>query len=112
MTVADALWDTVKFDANGLIPAVAQQHKTGEILMLAWMNRAAIETTLATGQVTYWSRERQKLWRKGETSGNTQTLIELKLDCDGDALVAVVDQKGNACHTNRRSCFYRTIKRT
>jgi phosphoribosyl-AMP cyclohydrolase len=112
MTLVDALWDTVKFDANGLIPAVAQQHSTGEILMLAWMNRAAIEATLATGQVTYWSRERQKLWRKGETSGNTQRLIELRLDCDGDALVVVVDQKGNACHTNRRSCFYRTIKST
>lgn len=109
MTGTDALWPALKLDANGLIPAVAQQHNTGEILMLAWMNRAAIEATLETGQVTYWSRERQKLWRKGETSGHTQRLVELRLDCDGDALVVLVDQTGPACHTNRRTCFYRAI---
>jgi phosphoribosyl-AMP cyclohydrolase len=109
LTAADALLAALKLDANGLIPAVAQQHSTGEILMLAWMNRAAIEATLATGQVTYYSRERQKLWRKGETSGHTQRLVELRLDCDGDALVVLVDQTGPACHTNRRTCFYRSV---
>ncbi|MSO70854.1 MAG: phosphoribosyl-AMP cyclohydrolase [Alphaproteobacteria bacterium] len=109
MTGAGALWTALKLDANGLIPAVAQQYNSGEILMLAWMNRTAIEATLATGQVTYWSRERQKLWRKGETSGHTQRLVELRLDCDGDALVVLVDQAGPACHTNRRTCFYRAV---
>ena len=99
--------DLITFDADGLIPVIAQQHDTGEVLMLAWMNRAAIEETLATGRVCYWSRSRQQYWRKGETSGQIQTLRELRVDCDGDALLALVDQTGVACHTGRRSCFYR-----
>ncbi|MBW8268640.1 phosphoribosyl-AMP cyclohydrolase [Caldovatus aquaticus] len=108
--VADAtararLLDAVRFDARGLVPVVAQQHDTGEVLMLAWMNRAALAETLATGRVTYYSRSRDALWRKGETSGQVQRLVDLRLDCDGDALLALVDQQGVACHTGRRSCF-------
>ena len=104
------LFDALRFDAAGLIPAVAQQHDTGEVLMLAWMNRAAIEATLATGQVTYWSRARAKPWRKGESSGQVQRLVELRVDCDGDALLLLVDQTGVACHTGRRSCFFRAMR--
>ena len=99
--------DLITFDADGLIPVIAQQHDTGEVLMLAWMNRTAIEETLATGRVCYWSRSRRQYWRKGETSGQIQTLRELRVDCDGDALLALMDQTGVACHTGRRSCFYR-----
>jgi phosphoribosyl-AMP cyclohydrolase len=102
-----ALLDRIAFDANGLVPAIAQQHDTGEVLMLAWMNRAAVAETLATGRVCYYSRSRAALWRKGETSGQTQRLIELRLDCDGDALLVLVDQPGVACHTGRRDCFFR-----
>ena len=105
-----ALLDSIAFDANGLVPAVAQQHDTGEVLMLAWMNREAIVETLATRQVCYFSRSRNLLWRKGETSGQVQRLIEARLDCDGDALLLLVDQTGVACHTGRRSCFYRDEK--
>src|SRR6185312_11554913 len=97
----------IAFDANGLVPAIAQQHDTGEVLMMAWMNREAVSETLATGRVCYFSRSRNKLWRKGETSGQVQSLKELRLDCDGDALLLLVDQTGVACHTGRRSCFYR-----
>lgn len=100
-----ALLDALRFDSQGLIACVAQQHDTGEVLMLAWMNRAAVEETLATGRVTYWSRSRNALWRKGETSGQVQRLVDLRLDCDGDAVLALVDQTGVACHTGRRSCF-------
>ena len=89
----------------GLVAAIAQQHDTGEVLMLAWMNAEALDDTLATGRVTYWSRSRQSLWRKGDTSGQVQRLVELRLDCDGDAILALVDQIGVACHTGRRSCF-------
>jgi phosphoribosyl-AMP cyclohydrolase len=99
-----------KFDAAGLIPAIAQQHDSGEVLTLAWMNREAIAETLASGNVTYWSRARKKLWRKGETSGQTQRLVELRLDCDGDAILLLVDQLGVACHTGRRSCFFRVVR--
>jgi phosphoribosyl-AMP cyclohydrolase len=106
----EALFDTLRFDANGLIPAVAQQHDTGEVLMVAWMNRAAIEETLATGRVCYWSRSRAAPWRKGETSGQVQHLIELRVDCDGDTLLLLVDQHGVACHTGRRTCFYRAVR--
>jgi phosphoribosyl-AMP cyclohydrolase len=106
MTDPDLL-DRIAFDANGLVPAIAQQHDTGEVLMLAWMNRAAVAETLATGRVCYYSRSRAALWRKGETSGQTQRLIELRLDCDGDALLVLVDQPGVACHTGRRDCFFR-----
>ena len=97
----------LRFDDAGLIPAVAQQHDTGEVLMVAWMSADSVRETLATGRVCYWSRSRQALWRKGETSGHVQHLVELRLDCDGDTLLLVVDQHGPACHTNRRSCFYR-----
>jgi len=99
--------DTLRFDPAGLIPAIAQQHDTGEVLMLAWMNRDAVEETLRTGRVCYWSRSRGALWRKGETSGQEQRLVEMRLDCDGDALLLLVDQTGVACHTGRRTCFYR-----
>ena len=102
--------DAIRFDAAGLVAAVAQQHDTGEVLMLAWMNRDALEETLATNQVCYWSRSRQALWRKGETSGQTQRLVEVRVDCDGDSLLLLVDQTGVACHTGRRSCFYRAAR--
>jgi phosphoribosyl-AMP cyclohydrolase len=102
----NALLDKIAFNADGLVTAVAQQHDTGEVLMLAWMNRDAILETLRTGQVCYFSRSRQKLWRKGESSGQVQRLVEMRLDCDGDALLLLVDQQGVACHTGRRSCFY------
>jgi phosphoribosyl-AMP cyclohydrolase len=105
-----ALLKEVKFDAAGLIAAIAQQHDSGEVLTLAWMNRDAIEATLRSGQVTYWSRSRNKLWRKGETSGQTQRLVELRLDCDGDAVLLLVDQTGVACHTGQRSCFFRAVR--
>ena len=97
----------IKFDADGLVPAIAQQHDTGEVLMVAWMNREAARVTLAEGRACYWSRSRQALWRKGETSGQVQHLRELRLDCDGDTLLLLVDQYGVACHTGRRNCFFR-----
>jgi phosphoribosyl-AMP cyclohydrolase len=97
----------IRFNAEGLVPAIAQQHDTGEVLMLAWMNREAVQETLKTGRVCYYSRARAKLWRKGESSGQTQQLIEMRLDCDGDTLLLLVNQKGVACHTGRRTCFYR-----
>ena len=106
----DDLGKSLKFDADGLIPVIAQQHDSGEVLMLAWMNQDALSETLASGEVTYWSRSRRQLWRKGETSGQTQRLIDLRLDCDGDTLLLQVDQKGVACHTGRRSCFYRALR--
>ena len=105
-----AVLDQIRFDAAGLVAAVAQQHDTGEVLMLAWMNRDAVEETLATGRVCYWSRSRGALWRKGEASGQTQRLIELRIDCDGDSLLLRVDQHGVACHTGHRSCFYRAAR--
>ena len=105
--IPEGLIDQIRFDARGLVPAIAQQAGTGEVLMMAWMNREAVLETLATGRVCYWSRSRQSLWRKGETSGHVQHLVELRVDCDGDTLLLVVDQRGPACHTNRQSCFYR-----
>ena len=102
-----AVLAALSFDRDGLVAAVAQQHDTGEVLMLAWMNREAVTETLTTGQVCYWSRSRQALWRKGETSGHWQRLVELRVDCDGDAVLLQVDQTGPACHTGERSCFYR-----
>jgi phosphoribosyl-AMP cyclohydrolase len=102
--------DAIAFDADGLVPAIAQQHDTGEVLMLAWMNRAAVAETLATGRACYYSRSRGTLWRKGETSGQAQRLVELRLDCDGDALLLLVDQSGVACHTGRRDCFFRAAR--
>jgi phosphoribosyl-AMP cyclohydrolase len=104
------LLDEIRFDEAGLVAAIAQQHDSGEVLMLAWMNRDAVIETLQTGQVCYWSRSRGKRWRKGETSGQTQRLVELRLDCDGDTLLALVDQTGVACHTGRRNCFYRAVR--
>ncbi|MGH7210182.1 MAG: phosphoribosyl-AMP cyclohydrolase [Acetobacteraceae bacterium] len=105
-----AVMDVVRFDAAGLVAAIAQQHDTGEVLMMAWMNRAALAETLATGRVCYFSRSRNALWRKGEVSGQVQELRELRVDCDGDALLVLVDQTGVACHTGRRSCFYRAAR--
>ncbi len=100
----------IAFDANGLVPAIAQQHDSGEVLMLAWMNRDAVRETLATGRVCYWSRSRGNLWRKGETSGQVQRLVEMRVDCDNDCLLLLVDQTGVACHTGRRSCFFTAIR--
>ena len=97
----------LRFDENGLIPAIAQQHDTGEVLMMAWMNRAAVDETLRTGRVCYYSRSRKGLWRKGESSGQTQRLVDFRVDCDADTILLMVDQKGVACHTGRRSCFFR-----
>jgi len=102
--------EAIVFDADGLVPAIAQQHDSGEVLMLAWMNREAVAETLGTGSVCYFSRRRQALWRKGERSGQRQALVELRLDCDGDCLLLLVDQTGVACHTGRRSCFFRAIR--
>lgn len=99
----------MKFSDQGLIPTIAQQHDTGEILMMAWMNEDSIRDTLSTGRVCYWSRSRQSLWRKGETSGQTQNLIHFRYDCDRDTILLVVDQKGVACHTGRRNCFFHEI---
>jgi phosphoribosyl-AMP cyclohydrolase len=109
-TSADPVLQAVYFDANGLVPAIAQQHDTGEVLMMAWMNAEAVRETLATGQVCYFSRSRGKLWRKGETSGQTQYLKEMRVDCDGDTLLLLVHQDGVACHTGRRNCFFRAAR--
>ncbi len=97
---------TLKFDQNGLIPAIAQQQGSGEVLMMAWMNVEAVRRTLDTGKVTYWSRSRQAFWVKGESSGHVQELVEMRIDCDRDCLLVILNQTGPACHTNRRSCFY------
>ncbi|WP_286237822.1 phosphoribosyl-AMP cyclohydrolase [Neptuniibacter halophilus] len=102
--------DNLRFNQDGLIPAIAQQQATGEVLMMAWMNRASIEETLKTGQVCYWSRSRQAYWRKGESSGHVQKLVEMRIDCDGDTLLCLVDQQGPACHTERSNCFYHAVK--
>ncbi len=99
----------LKFDNNGLIPAIAQDAVSGEVLMMAWMNAAAIEKTLSTGNVTYWSRSRAQFWVKGETSGHVQELVEFRVDCDRDCLLLKVKQVGPACHTNRQSCFYTLV---
>lgn len=102
--------DELPWNSDGLLPAIAQQYDSGEVLMLAWMNRAALEETLETGRVCYWSRSRQAYWRKGEQSGQVQQLKEMRLDCDGDTLLLQVDQLGPACHTGRRSCFYNKVE--
>ncbi|HVY12214.1 MAG TPA: phosphoribosyl-AMP cyclohydrolase [Alphaproteobacteria bacterium] len=106
----DELFASLTLNEQGLLPVVAQDHKTREVLMLAWMNRDALQRTLESGDVTYWSRSRQKLWRKGETSGHTQRLIEARIDCDGDTLLLLVEQKGPACHTGEANCFFRPVK--
>ncbi len=100
----------LKYDASGLIPCIAQDHASGEVLMFAWMNAEAVAKTLETGAVTYWSRSRAAFWVKGETSGHVQRLVELRIDCDRDCLLALVTQEGPACHTNRRSCFYTGVR--
>ncbi len=100
----------LSFDQNGLVPAIAQSAETGEVLMLAYMNADAVRETLETGRVCYWSRSRQALWRKGESSGHVQILVELRYDCDNDALLLQVAQIGPACHTNRPNCFYRAVR--
>jgi len=102
-----SLIDDLKFDAHGLLPAIAQDASSGRVLMLAWMNREAFEQTLATGFAHYYSRSRKKQWKKGETSGHVQKIVDMYLDCDGDTLLLKVEQTGPACHTNRESCFYR-----
>ena len=108
--MTQAILDAISFDARGLVPVIAQQHDTREVLMMAWMDRAAVAETLATGRVCYFSRSRGRLWRKGETSGQVQTLRELRVDCDGDTLLVLVDQLGVACHTGRRDCFFRAVR--
>ena len=100
----------IKFDAQGLIPAIAQQHDTGEVLMMAWMDCDAVAETMRTGRVCYWSRSRKAPWRKGDTSGHIQTLVDLRIDCDGDTLLVLVDQQGVACHTGRHNCFFRAMR--
>jgi phosphoribosyl-AMP cyclohydrolase len=102
--------DTVMFDDRGLVPAVVQQHDTGEVLMVAWMDRTSLARTLETGETVFWSRSRQELWHKGATSGDTQRVVEVRVDCDGDTLLVLVDQRGaGACHTGERSCFGRRL---
>ena len=107
--LSDAL-DKLTYTAEGLIPAIAQQYDTQEVLMMAWMNRSSIEETLQTGRVCYWSRSRNNYWRKGEQSGQMQVLKELRFDCDADTILLLVDQTGPACHTGRRSCFYNKVE--
>ena len=107
----DPILDAATFDADGLVAAVAQDHATGDVLMLAYMNRDTLRQTLETGVMTYWSRSRQKVWVKGETSGNVQRVRSAAIDCDGDALLFRIEQVGDAaCHTGHRSCFYRRIE--
>ena len=106
----DAVIAEVRFDADGLVPAIAQDAGDGEVLMVAWMNREALAETIRTGRVCYWSRSRDRLWRKGESSGQVQALEELRIDCDGDTLLMKVTQTGVACHTGRRSCFFRALR--
>ena len=101
--------DELKFDAQGLIPCVVQQYDTGEVLMVAWMNAESVSLTFETGTTWFWSRSRQELWNKGATSGNMQRLRELRVDCDADTLLALVDSPGPACHTGNRTCFFRTL---
>ncbi len=100
----------IAFNGDGLVPAIAQQHDSGEILMMAWMDADAVRETLETGRVCYWSRSRGALWRKGESSGQVQALVEMQIDCDGDTLLLKVDQTGVACHTGTRACFFRAVR--
>lgn len=106
----DTALAAIQFDAQGLVPAIAQQHDSGEVLMMAWMNRNAVAETMRSGRVCYWSRSRQAPWRKGDTSGHIQTLVDLRIDCDGDTLLVLVDQTGVACHTGRHNCFFRALR--
>ena len=106
----DKILGQLTFNEDGLVPAIAQQHDTGEVLMMAWMNADVVRETIETGRVCYWSRSRQALWRKGESSGQTQTLKEFRWDCDTDTILVQVDQIGVACHTGRRNCFYLALR--
>ncbi|HKV13592.1 MAG TPA: phosphoribosyl-AMP cyclohydrolase [Reyranella sp.] len=106
----DKMIAAIQFNDQGLVAAVAQQHGTGEVLMMAWMDRDAVEETMRTGRVCYWSRSRRAPWRKGETSGHIQRLVDLRVDCDGDTLLVEVEQTGVACHTGRHNCFFRAIR--
>lgn len=101
---------TLKYNEAGLIPAIAQDAQSGEVLMMAWMNAESVARTLESGKVTYWSRSRQSFWVKGESSGNAQALVDFRYDCDEDCILVLVNQTGPACHTNRRSCFYRAVR--
>jgi phosphoribosyl-AMP cyclohydrolase len=105
-----SFYDQLKFNPDGLIPAIIQEQTTGRVLMMAWMNRASLEKTIATGQTHFWSRSRQKFWRKGETSGHTQTVRHIAFDCDGDTLLIQVEQIGAACHEGYKSCFFRSLE--
>lgn len=111
MSVADDVIAQLAFGSDGLVPAIAQQHDTGEILMMAWMDRDAVHATLAEGRAVYYSRSRRGLWRKGEESGQVQTLVEFRWDCDSDCVLLQVDQTGVACHTGRRSCFFQAVRK-
>ena len=102
--------ESLRYDDRGLVPAIAQDAETGEVLMMAWMSAESLRRTLESGRVTYWSRSRQAFWAKGETSGHIQTLVELRMDCDRDCLLMQVRQEGPACHTGRRSCFYTAVR--
>ena len=106
----DKMLAAIQFDAQGLVPAIAQQHDSGEVLMMAYMDRAAVIETMRSGRVCYWSRSRRAPWRKGDTSGHIQELVELRVDCDGDTLLVEVEQTGVACHTGRHNCFFRAIR--
>lgn len=110
MSTPATVLEAIRFDKDGLVPAIAQQHDSGEVLMMAWMNRESITETLETGRVCYWSRSRARPWRKGEESGQVQKLVELRIDCDGDTLLLLVDQLGVACHTGRRNCFFTAVR--
>jgi len=106
----EAMLAEVRFDPQGLVPAIAQQHDTGEVLMMAWMDRNAVVETMQTGRACYWSRSRKAPWRKGDTSGHIQTVVDFRVDCDGDTVLVLVDQTGVACHTGRHNCFFRAIR--
>jgi phosphoribosyl-AMP cyclohydrolase len=105
-----SFYDKLKYTDDGLIPAIIQEQSTGRVLMMAWMNRASLETTIATGRTHFWSRSRQKFWMKGETSGHTQVVKDISFDCDGDTLLIQVEQTGAACHEGFKSCFFRAIE--
>jgi phosphoribosyl-AMP cyclohydrolase len=113
MTKETTWLDAIHFDDNGLLPAIAQDFDTGDVLMVAWMNAESLEETIATGRAVYWSRSRKRLWRKGEESGHVQIVHEMRLDCDGDVVLLKVKQEGGiACHTGRASCFFRRLDGT
>lgn len=107
----DELLSEIKYDANGLVPAIVQDARTKEVLMMAWMNAESLRLTFETGEAVFWSRSRQEIWRKGGTSGNVQKVVEVRVDCDADTLLLLVEPAGPACHTGERTCFYRTVER-